>query len=173
MRLEIGPSKEWGSLGEDWQTLDIEKREGIDIVHDITKTLPLSDNTFDLVYMSHVLGYIHWSKTIDVLKEVYRILKPNGIVEIWVPDLDKIAFATFRYSLVPPSERCITQFEWINQRLYTDTDLGSGYKAAFNSEILAGCLSEAGFRELMFLQTPRGPHPTYHGWANLGVKGTK
>ncbi len=53
--------------------------------HDITK-LPFEDNTVDLIYSSHVLEYFDRAEVVDVLNEWKRVLKPNGVLRLAVPD---------------------------------------------------------------------------------------
>ncbi len=54
------------------------------------RRFPYSDNTFDYVYMSHLLEHLYPQGAIFCLREVYRVLKPGGIVRIAVPDLDRM-----------------------------------------------------------------------------------
>jgi len=49
---------------------------------------PYPDNSFDVAYSSHVLEHFTKSDAFDILKEVYRILRTDGIVRIVVPDLE-------------------------------------------------------------------------------------
>lgn len=46
--------------------------------------MPYPDNTFDAVILSEVLEHIE--RDVDGLKEVYRVLKPGGMVAITVPN---------------------------------------------------------------------------------------
>jgi SAM-dependent methyltransferase len=64
--------------------LDIESKEGVNCVHDLTQLpLPFSDNTFDFILANHVLEHIpKWTET---FKDLIRILKVGGILEVWVP----------------------------------------------------------------------------------------
>ena len=63
-------------------------------LHDVRiLPLPIKSHTYDLVYMSHILEHIPWFQTVDFLKEIHRILKGDGTVEIWVPDFEKIVEA--------------------------------------------------------------------------------
>jgi SAM-dependent methyltransferase len=47
-------------------------------------TLPYADNTFDAVILSEILEHI--DRDVDGLREVYRVLKPGGVVAITVPN---------------------------------------------------------------------------------------
>jgi SAM-dependent methyltransferase len=47
--------------------------------------IPYSDNTFDLIIANHVMEHLpQWFET---MKEFARVLKPGGIIEIWVPPI--------------------------------------------------------------------------------------
>lgn len=189
-KLEIGPSAEWGRLNDTWETMDNEKFEYVDIVHSLLDIpYPMEDDTYDLVYMSNVIEHVHWSRSISVLKEIRRILKPKGTLEVWTPDFNKILAATVNYDIVPEVERLVVkdgkvtkeevpQFEWVNQKIFTYRhDPGKGgqlHEAAFNYAFLEYCMDKAGFVNILPIDTmPRGPHPYYHGWCQIGIKGKK
>ena len=53
-------------------------------------SLPYGNETVDEVYASHVLEHFPYERTIDVLREWARVLKPGGKMWIGVPDIDKI-----------------------------------------------------------------------------------
>ena len=60
------------------------------ILWDLRKGIPFNDNTFDVVYHSHLLEHIDEENAPVFLKECFRVLKPNGIIRIAVPDLQSI-----------------------------------------------------------------------------------
>jgi len=60
------------------------------IIHDVRKTLPFPDNSMDAIYSSHLLEHLHLENAKALLKECYRVLKPNGVLRIVVPDLKDI-----------------------------------------------------------------------------------
>lgn len=51
-------------------------------------TLPFADETFDVVYSPDVFEHITLEVKQAVVKEIYRVLKPGGIVVIKTPNLD-------------------------------------------------------------------------------------
>ena len=59
---------------------------GADINHDLTKGVPLDDNTVDAVYSSHVFEHIPYKDLLNVIKEIRRILKPGGKLLVCVPN---------------------------------------------------------------------------------------
>lgn len=54
---------------------------------DLRNGIPFDNNTFDVVYSSHFLEHIDRDSVSLVLKECYRVLKPNGTIRVVVPDL--------------------------------------------------------------------------------------
>ena len=57
----------------------------------LLKRLPLKREIADLVYSSHFLEHIPYSKVTDFLNEILRILKPGGTVRLVLPDLENMA----------------------------------------------------------------------------------
>jgi predicted SAM-dependent methyltransferase len=60
-------------------------------VHDLNKGIPFPDDTFDIVYHSHLLEHLTKEKALDFLQECFRVLKKQGIIRVAVPDLEQIA----------------------------------------------------------------------------------
>lgn len=74
-----GSSKIIGAIGIDQFSL-----HGVDIVHNLDiYPWPLKDNSFDRIVFSHSIS--HLNNLSDVLVECYRLLRPNGVVEIVAP----------------------------------------------------------------------------------------
>ena len=188
-KLEIGPRVE-GFLGKDWDTLDIVPRPKLTYLVDKDKPFEkIEDNSYDIVYLSHVLEHVHWYNVVDYLKEIYRILKPNGQVEIWVPDFRKIIDVYLNKEktdgwkgpayLSDEDKEHIKQmpewgqFQWILGRIfaYQDNDSDENlHRGAFDKKHLKDCLEKAGFKNIKKLDKPRGYD---HGWINLGIGGEK
>ncbi len=86
MKLHLGCGKR--DFGPEWIHID-----GADFPHikshDITK-LDFEDNTVDLIYSSHTLEYFDRTEVIEVLKEWLRVLKPNGVLRLAVPDFESM-----------------------------------------------------------------------------------
>ena len=60
-----------------------------DLVVDSSDPYPFDDNTFDAVYMGHVLEHIPWNDIPACLQTINRILKPGCPVMVVVPDVFK------------------------------------------------------------------------------------
>lgn len=69
--------------------LDIVKREGVDIVHDLNKfPYPFRDNEFEEIVCKSVIE--HLENVPMVMDELYRILKIGGIIKIVVPHFTSV-----------------------------------------------------------------------------------
>lgn len=56
---------------------------------DVTKGLPILSGSCELVYSSHTFEHLDRSEAEQFCKEIFRILRPGGIVRIVVPDLKR------------------------------------------------------------------------------------
>lgn len=63
--------------------VDILSCKGVDVVCDINKGLPFNNNDIDEVYTRHF--FEHVDNLFFIMKEVYRVLKPNGRLIVKVP----------------------------------------------------------------------------------------
>jgi GT2 family glycosyltransferase/predicted SAM-dependent methyltransferase len=59
-----------------------------DIVCDITQPLPFADSSVDYVRAHDILEHIPLGKTHQVIEEIYRVLKPDGVFESFTPDAE-------------------------------------------------------------------------------------
>ncbi len=75
----------------DWVNVDFIKTHESVIAHNLLEGIPFEDHSFDVVYHSHVLEHFTKVGAVDFIKECQRILKPNGVIRIAVPDLEGIA----------------------------------------------------------------------------------
>lgn len=93
-RLNIGGGN-WYQRG--WINADLYASPGfVDIALDlrVDPTLRLKSDSLDLVFSSHVIEHIDDQTVSDLLSEVYRVLKPGGLLRIATPDPRK-AFSAY------------------------------------------------------------------------------
>lgn len=67
----------------------------VDLVGCSAEELPFADDSFDLVYSSHVLEHIPDQK--KALREIYRVLRPGGIHFCVVPTTTEKVYAFFNF----------------------------------------------------------------------------
>ena len=58
---------------------------------DITNGLPVEENSCDGVYSSHTLEHLSFDDFRKALRNVYKILKPDGVFRCVIPDLEAAA----------------------------------------------------------------------------------
>ena len=92
MNINIGGYKGFKKYPEkiklSWKTFDIEPRA--DYVYDINsgESFPFKDGEVDNYYASMVFEHIHLSNVNFILTEVFRTLRPGGLIRIVVPDIE-------------------------------------------------------------------------------------
>lgn len=103
------------NLGSGFRKLEghvnIDNREvcNPDIVWDLTQRLPFDDNTVDEVRAYDILEHMPQGKVINLIEEIYRVLKVDGVFESFTPSTDgRGAFQDFTH----------TSFLNINSHLY-------------------------------------------------------
>lgn len=124
--------------------------------------LPFEDNTYDMVYASHELQFVPWYRVVTALREVRRVLKPEGELELYVPD--------FAYIIQCYNEKVIGDdwkmfndaggwMTWVNGRIFGPGEdateiLKDGQapfthmKSAFDESYLIARLTDAGFKDI-------------------------
>ena len=55
---------------------------------DVRSGLPFADESIDICYSSHMIEHLIPAEAHRLLAEIFRILSPNGIIRIVVPDLE-------------------------------------------------------------------------------------
>lgn len=56
---------------------------------DVTRRLPLSDSSVEVLYSSHMLEHLERAEADRFLHEAKRILRPGGVIRLVVPDIHK------------------------------------------------------------------------------------
>ena len=74
-----------------WTNVDIACASPHVQAHDLRLGIPYPDDTFEVVYHSHLLEHLSKYEALSFTQECHRVLKPGGIVRVVVPDLERIA----------------------------------------------------------------------------------
>lgn len=127
---------------------DVRKLPGVDIVIDFNNLpyLELKSNEYDLVYSSYLMEHVSWRKVKEFINEIYRILKPNGKVQIITANL---------------YEQCkiiANNKEWddnFSTMIFGDLDYPeNSHKCGFSPDYARKLFKEVGFRHVDII-----PHP--------------
>lgn len=82
---------------KDWTNIDFVSTSEQVLAHNLLSGIPEPDSSFEVVYHSHVLEHFPKAKAVDFIKECYRVLQPNGIIRIAIPDLEQIGLNYIKY----------------------------------------------------------------------------
>lgn len=182
--LEIGPGPR---PIKDFESINVVWTSGVSYIANASKKLFFKNNSFDLIYSSHMLEHVVWYEVEKVLQEWVRVLKPGGILELWVPDglkickafvdaengdsyIEKDGWSRFN----PEKDPCL----WACYRIFTYGD-GTGalmhpnwHRAMFSERYLIELLKKVGLEGIRRLD-PSEVRGASHGWINLGIRGVK
>jgi len=92
IKFNLGAGPIWKQDG--WHILDHKKsRTSGNAIAGDAANIDLPDNSCDVVFCSHMFEHIPHYRLPLVLSEINRILKPNGLLRILTPDLERICRA--------------------------------------------------------------------------------
>jgi predicted SAM-dependent methyltransferase len=131
-------------LFDRWLTADVTPRA--DVYMDVTKSLPIPDDSVDVVYAEEVIEHVNRESGRQMLSECFRVLKPGGILRLTTPSLDYFA----KRALMAPNG-----FEEINGIFY-----GHGHRCIYTETALREALRATGFINIA-RSTYRAPESKY------------
>jgi len=134
-------------------------------VHIVTRNLfklwMIPDASADLIYMCHVLEHVGHNDSMSTLREMYRILRPGGVLRISVPDLDL---------LIAAYQGSGHQIRAIERALMGGQDYRFNFHyAAFNAEHLRNLLLTGGFRTTREWNPLDCEHHDFADWASRPI----
>lgn len=107
-----------------WTTLDMNPACGAKVVHNLHDLpLPFAHESFDTVLASHVLEHVSKDKTLPLVYDIARILRPGGRLIVAVP------YATHRVAYANPLHTQLFDehsFQYFSQECYS-TPGNDGY----------------------------------------------
>jgi len=105
---------------KDWINIDFTTKSDDVIEYNLLNGIPLSDDSIDVLYHSHVLEHFTKKDGEELMKECYRVLKVNGIIRIAVPDLETIAIEYLRNLnlAIEGDKNAVYNYEWIKLELF-------------------------------------------------------
>jgi predicted SAM-dependent methyltransferase len=104
-----------------WTNIDFVSKSPHVRAHNLLEGIPFDDETFDVVYHSHVLEHFTPADGKAFLEECRRVLKKGGILRIAVPDLEQIGRAYLQCLdeaiANPESREAAANYKWIVMEL--------------------------------------------------------
>jgi predicted SAM-dependent methyltransferase len=107
----------------DWTNIDITSTSPSVQTHDLRQGIPYPNDTFNVVYHSHVLEHFPKHDALGFSQECYRVLKLNGIIRVVVPDLEQITRVYIRAleKACQADTEWQHHYEWMMLELYDQT----------------------------------------------------
>jgi len=145
-------------FGTDWVHVD-----GGDQWHLDSHNIYLTDyrrDSVDLIYSSHLIEYFDRTEVIDLLNAWYKVLKPGGVLQLSVPDWDKLKDMSLIDILGPLYGKMRMGNTWIY------------HKTVYDYDSLSMLLFNGGFGEIEEWVSTY-PNDCSHADISLNLKATK
>ncbi len=127
-----------------WKVLNVQPGEHVDFLGDLRDLSGFADNSFDLVYGSHVLEHFGYLDDLPrVLASLHRIIRPGGRLLASVPDLDVLCRL-----FVDESLTLSNRFHVMRMMFGGQADPYDFHYVGLNMGILGHFLTVAGFSEV-------------------------
>ena len=139
MKLHIGG---WEAK-EGWKILNIQKRDNVDFVGDISDLSQFKDNSISEVYASHVFEHVKYIDVKKTLSGIYRILTSGGKFYISVPNMN-VLFRQF----LEKKNQTKTKIKIMRMIFGGQTDEYDFHYFGWDFELLSGLLKNVGFEEI-------------------------
>lgn len=145
---------------EGWINVDTHWNNNVSLVYDIRKHLPLSTNSTPGIFTEHFVEHLDYSEEIPFfLSECHRILKPDGVLRIVVPDAGKYlnGYCQSDWELIESTRPLNSEHidKWYGQKINTKMEMmnvvfrqGIEHKFAYDAETLCYVLEKFGFKDV-------------------------
>ncbi len=140
-RLHIGGKV----VHPDWEVLDALPGHHVNHVGNANDLSRFPNGTFAALYASHVAEHFGYQDDLHkALREWHRVLKPDGLLLVSVPDMDVLA----ELFLLRESLTTRDRFEVMRMMFGGQTDSHDFHYVGLNEEFLVHFLKSAGFTDV-------------------------
>ena len=121
--------------------LDSRALPNVDIVANLEEPLPLPSNEYDLVLSKFSIEHLSWRKVNGFIREIYRIVKPEGKAQIITANLKEQARIIANKEVWDGTE---------SNLIFGGQDHeGNYHKCGFSPEYIGRLFREAGFSKVV------------------------
>ncbi len=121
------------------------------LYHDLSISLPLSENTVDFIYSSHFFEHLFKDDAAALLKSCSRALKHGGTIRISIPDL---AYAVSLYGIGRKTEMLDNFFFVEGKGSYL-----ARHKYMYDFQLIKDLMEQAGFSNVTRCEFQQGKTP--------------
>jgi len=142
----------------------------VDLCWDICAGLPFANESMEGIYTEHCLEHLSLAQVQTIFAEAKRILKPNGILRIIVPDvemylrtyvrqIDGDASTRFPYQKAEETNPTWTPLQSVNRIFYQDRESAFGHQIMYDKQLLDRLLRLSGFNNVTCEKFGKGKDP--------------
>lgn len=139
MKLHLGCGKKFIP---GFKHVDLQDLEHIDYKTSVDKLDFALDGSVELIYAAHILEHFGRNEYKDVLKEWFRVLEPNGILRISVPNFDSVV----KYYTEKDNNLELLLGLLVGGQKVGEYDY---HKMVFDKKLLSKALKEVGFKSVV------------------------
>ncbi len=140
VRLHVGSGME---RLEGWVNVDLQKLPEVDLALDVTAGLPFSG--VQIVFAEHFLEHLDVEDALDFLREMNRILAPEGRLRLSTPNLEWVWANLYHLDGDGGDEERKVMGIRANRAFY-----GWGHRFLWNRPLLSEALRACGFRDVVY-----------------------
>lgn len=152
MKLHIGCANRYF---KGWTNLDIRPGVG-DVTDDASKLTSIVNNSYDIIYASHLLEHFGRKEVAKILKVWFSKLKPGGILRLSVPDFEKVIFMYKKGTGLDVL---------MGHIMGGQRDKYDYHKFMFDKKLLTDLLLKTGFREVREWDWRKTEHSQYDDYS--------
>ena len=107
----------------EWVNLDLHPSDASIQKWDLQAELPFPEESFDVVYHSHVLEHFSKGDGLRLLERCRRVLRRGGTIRVVVPDLERIVqlYVSSFEKCVAGDEQAAEPYDWAMLEMYDQT----------------------------------------------------
>jgi len=149
LNVELFDQRQWQEV-----RLDIDPAVNPDIVNSITDMKAVPERSVDVIWSAHNLEHLYAGEVVIALQEFYRVLKPNGLVMITLPDVQAVAREVAEGRLEEPLYHCplgpiaAIDILWGHRAAINSGNHHMAHKTGFTRQSLEKNLTIANFQKI-------------------------
>ena len=159
VNLGCGPHRVEGMINCDGNLLN-----KIDLWLDLRNPLPFPDESVAVLYCSHTLEHLFPDHALNLLREIRRVMRPDGVARVVVPDVTYALRIARGEATSPWPRRFDDPVGQAMNYLFCDGQ----HRYAYNHAMLENFAKQAGFDNVTNISDAHGVEPRAYGPVTLG-----